>query len=56
MGIGEPHCDCLALVIFHLGDTLVGRRLALAMLPLGDTGTWRLFTQAMPCVDFDSRR
>ena len=26
MGIGEPHCDCLALVIFDLGDALVGRR------------------------------
>jgi len=35
MGIGEPHCDCLALVIFDLGNALVGRRLALAMLALG---------------------
>jgi len=55
MGIGEPHCDCLALLIFDLGDALVGRRLhlgdaspwrrfLLATLPLGGTGTWRLFT------------
>ena len=55
MGIGEPHCDCLDSMTFdlgdtlvgrrlHLGDALVGRRLALAMLPLGDAGTWRLFT------------
>jgi len=26
MGIGEPHCGCLALVIFDLGGALVGRR------------------------------
>jgi len=24
MGIGEPRCDCLELMIFDLGDTLVG--------------------------------
>jgi len=30
------------------------RRLALATLPLGDAGTWRLSTWATPCVDFDS--
>ena len=35
MGIGEPRCDCLDLMIFTLGDALVGRRLALATLPLG---------------------
>ena len=50
MGIGEPHCDRLVLVMFNLGDTLVGRRLhlgdalTLATLPLGDADTWRLFT------------
>ena len=55
MGIGEPHCDCLAFVKLDLGDALVGRRLnwampsprrrlTLATLPLGDAGTWRLFT------------
>ena len=43
-GIGEPCCDCLVLMIFDLGDALVGRRLALATLPLGDASTWRLFT------------
>ena len=52
MGIGEPHCGCLALAIFDLGDAVVGRRLALAMLPRGDTGTWNFFTWATPYVDF----
>ena len=42
MGIGEPHCDCLALVIFDLGDALVGRR-----LHLGDALPWRRFLLAM---------
>ena len=52
MGIGEPHCDCLASCPvcsgdalvgrrLHLGDALPSRRLALATLPLGDAGTWR---------------
>ena len=36
MGIGEPHCDRLVLVIFNLGDALVGRR-----LHLGDSLPWR---------------
>jgi len=50
MGIGEPHRDCHGLMIFDLGDALVGRRLhlgdalILATLPLGDAGTWRLST------------
>ena len=63
MGIGGPHCDRLVLVIFNLGDALVGRRLhlgdalvgrrpSLATLPRGDAGTWRFFTWATPYVDF----
>ena len=36
MGIGEPDCDCLALMIIDLGDALVGRR-----LHLGDASPWR---------------
>ena len=38
MGIGEPHYDCLALVIFNLRDALFGRR-----LHLGDALPWRRF-------------
>jgi len=41
MGIGEPHCDCLALAIFDLGDALVGRG-----LHLGDALPWRRFLLA----------
>ena len=41
MGIGEPHCDCLVLVIFDLGDALVGRR-----LHLSDALPWRRFLLA----------
>jgi len=41
MGIVEPHCDCLALAIFDLGDALVGRR-----LHLGDALPWRRFLLA----------
>jgi len=41
MGIGEPHCDYLALVIFDLGDDLVGRR-----LHVGDALPWRRFLLA----------
>ena len=41
MGIGEPHCDCLAFMKFDLGDALVGRR-----LHLGDTLPWRCFLLA----------
>ena len=36
MGIREPHCDCLDLMIFDLGDALVGWR-----LHLGDALPWR---------------
>ena len=49
MGIGEPHCDCLALLIYDLGDALVGRHLNWAMpsprrcLHLGDALPWRRF-------------
>ena len=65
MGIGEPHCDCLALVIFDLGDALVGwhlnwampsprRRLTLATLALGVSSPRRRLTLTMtPVVDFD---
>jgi len=42
MGIGEPHRDCLDLMIFDLGDALVGRR-----LHLGDALPWRRFLLAM---------
>jgi len=41
MGIGEPLCDCLALMIFDLGDALVGRR-----LHLGNASPWRRFLLA----------
>jgi len=39
MGIGEPHCDCLALVLFDLatpwlGDALPWRRIFLVTLAL----------------------
>jgi len=42
MGIGEPHRDRLDLMIFDLGDALVGRR-----LHLGDALPWRRFLLAM---------
>jgi len=42
MGIGEPHPDCLNLMIFDIGDALVGRR-----LHLGDALPWRRFLLAM---------
>ena len=51
MGIEEQRWGPLALVSFHLGDTLLGdallgdalpwRRFLLATLPLGDACTWR---------------
>ena len=41
MDIRELHCDCLALVIFDLGDALVGRR-----LHLGNVLPWRCFLLA----------
>ena len=51
MGIGEPHCDCLALVIFNLGDALVGRR-----LHLGDALPWRRFFLATLALGVSSPR
>ena len=41
MGIGESCCDCLDLMIFALGDALVGRRLR-----LGGALPWRRFLLA----------
>ena len=51
MGIGEPHCDGLALAIFDLGDALVGRR-----LHLGETLPWRRFLLATPELGVSSPR
>jgi len=42
MGIGERHCDCLALVSFYLGDALSWRRLI-----FGDASSWRRPVLAM---------
>ena len=65
MGIGEPHCDCLAFVKFDLGDALVGRhlnwvmpsprrRFLLATLALGVSSPGRrLMLTLTPDVDFD---
>jgi len=51
MGIGEPHCDCLALMIFDLGDALVERR-----LHLGDASPWRRFLLATLVLGVSSPR
>ena len=51
MGIGEPHCDRLVLVIFNLGDALVGRR-----LHLGDALPWRHFLVATLALGVSSPR
>ena len=51
MGIGEPYCDCLALVIFDLGDALVGRR-----LHLGDALPWRRFLLVTLALGISSPR
>jgi len=51
MGIGEPHCDCLALVIFDLGEALVGRR-----LQLGNALPWRRFLLATLVLGVSSLR
>ena len=48
MGIGEPHRDRLALVIFDLGDTLVGRRPNWAMPELGDALTLATLALGVP--------
>jgi len=51
MGIGEPHCDCLAFVKFDLGDPLTGR-----CLHLGDTLPWRRFLLATLALGVSSPR
>jgi len=51
MGIGEPHCDFLALLIFDLGDALVGRR-----LHLGDALPWQHFLLATLALGVSSPR
>ena len=51
MGIEEPHCDCLALVIFNFGDALVGRR-----LHLGDASPWRRLLLATLVLGVSSHR
>jgi len=51
MGIGEPRCDCLDLMIFDLGDALVGRRLR-----LGDALPWRRFLLAKLALGVSSPR
>jgi len=51
MGIGEPHCDRLVLVIFNLGNALVGRR-----LHLGDALPWRRFLVATLALGVSSPR
>jgi len=59
MGIGEPRCDCLALVMFDLatpwlGDALPWRRLSLTTLALGvSLPRRRLVLTLTPGVDFD---
>jgi len=51
MGIGELRCDCLDLMIFDLGDALVGRR-----LHLGDGSPWRRFLLATLVLGVSSPR
>ena len=51
MSIGESHCDRLVLVIFNLGDALVGRR-----LHLGDALPWRRFLVATLALGVSSPR
>ena len=51
MGIGEPRCDCLDLMIFDFGDALVGRR-----LHLGDASPWRRFLLATLVLGVSSPR
>ena len=62
MGIEEPHCDCLDLMIFDPGDALVRRRLHLGdALPwrrfhLGDALPWRRFLLATLALGVSSPR
>jgi len=51
MGIGVPHRDFLALVMFDLGDALVGRRIY-----LGDALPWRRFLLATLTLGVSSPR
>ena len=51
MGIGEPRCDCLDLMIFDLCDALVGRR-----LHLGDASPWQRFLLATLVLGVSSPR
>jgi len=51
MGIGEPHCDCLAFVTFDLGDALFGR-----CLHLGNALPWRRFPLATLALGVSSPR
>ena len=59
MGIGEPHCDCLALALFglatpYLGDALPWRRTFLATLALVvSSPRQRLVLTLTPGVDLD---
>ena len=41
MGIGEPHCDCLALVMFDLATPWLGDAFTQATPCLGDALPWR---------------
>ena len=51
MDIGLPRCECLDLMIFDLGDALVGRR-----LHLGDASPWRRFLLATLVLGVSSSR
>ena len=60
MGIGEPHRGCLAFTLFDLATPWLGDAstqatpcLGDALSCLGDGSSWRLYTEATPCVDFD---
>ena len=54
MGIGEPHCDCLVLVLFDLATPSPRRRLALVTPALGvSSPRQRLVLTLTPGVDFD---
>jgi len=54
MGIGELHCDCLALVLFDLATPSPRRRLFLVTLALSiSSPRQRLVLTLTPGVDFD---
>ena len=58
MGMGEPHCDCLALALFglatpYLGDALPWQRTFLATLALGVSSPRQCLVLTLtPGVDF----